>query len=124
VTRTLVAAFLGGQAAWGVHLLLSYALADLGCRQETTALLTGRHVLTVLAVAAIGAVTAAVWPWPRGQGDRGTASPAPASAVPTSSQLLHAERRFLAVVALAINAIFLLAVLLAGSTSLVLVPCP
>ena len=134
MTKALWYSLTGGLVAWAVHLLVSYVLADLGCVAETDALWLGRHLLTIGAVVAAAATLVAARPW-AGQ----TAVPAtrllPSAGTDTASlaggltQLAHdvavhePERRFLAYVALVVNAIFLFAVVLAGTTSLFLPPC-
>ena len=110
--KALWIALIGGVMAWAAHLLVSYLLADLGCRGDTWALLAGRHLVTLAAAIAVVAVTLTVRPY--------LARPAPgATAMGTQVR----ERHFLAYVALTLNAIFLFAIVMAGSTSLFLVPC-
>ena len=111
MSKALGIALLGGVSAWTAHLLLSYLLADLACRGDTAILLAGRHALTLVAGVTVVAVTLAVRPLLMGR-------PAGASSGPAT-----VERPFLARVALILNAMFLFAILLAGSTSLFLVSC-
>lgn len=118
----------GGQTAWAAHLLLSYLLADLGCVAESDWLLLGRHALTVGAVASLLATLAVTRPFPWSRRPVETAARSQdASAVATAPQpqvaVQDTERRFLMMVALVLNTMFLFAVVLAGSTSLFVTPC-
>lgn len=122
MSKVLGIALAGGVAVWAAHLLLSYLLADLGCRGETALLAAGRHVLTLVAIVAVIAVTMPVRMY--------LARPAVAvrgAGVATnttqsgSTRLL--ERPFLARVALFLNVMFMFAIVLAGAMNLFLAPC-
>ena len=111
MSKALGIALLGGVSAWTAHLLLSYLLADLACRGDTALLLAGRHALTLVAGASVVVVTLAVRPLFMERTASGVRGPA------------RVERPFLARLALTLNVLFLLAILMAGSTSLFLVSC-
>jgi hypothetical protein len=117
VKRVLWFGLLGGHLAWTAHLLLSYFLADLACGSDTAELAAGRHIVTVVAAVATGAAAAAVWALSR------RASPPLAPTAPAGVGDLAAERRFVARFALAASGVFLLAIVLAGSTNFFLPPC-
>lgn len=120
-------ALFGGQAAWSGHLLLSYLLADLACATATDETLVGRHLVTIAALALATAATVVVWlehrRRPRQATPRSAAASTRNSARQTAAKDPAPERRFLVQVALISNAIFLLAIVLAGATSFFLAPC-
>ena len=127
MSKLLVFALFGGQAAWGGHLLLSYLLADLACATATDETLAGRHIATIVALILAMAATVVVgfehWRRPH-QGTPRSAVASNRNAVrQTSTEHPASERRFLALVALVGNSIFLLAIVLAGATSFFLAPC-
>jgi hypothetical protein len=109
MSKALGIALFGGVSAWAAHLLLSYLLADLGCRGDSWTLQAGRHALTMVAVALVVAATLAVRPLLTAQSSAGRAS--------------ILEPPFLARVALLLNAMFLFAIVLAGVMNLFLPPC-
>ena len=122
MSKALWIALLGGVSAWTAHLLLSYLLADLGCRGDTWTLLAGRHALTAVAVVAVIAVTASIRPSLVGQATASSAAVATPSTTQADSSQTR-EHRFLAHLAFWLNLIFLFAIVMAGSTSLFLAPC-
>jgi hypothetical protein len=109
MAKALGIALFGGVSAWAAHLLLSYLLADLGCRSDSWTLLVGRHALTLVAAALVVAVTLSVRPLLVRQSSAGRAA--------------IMERPFLAWIAVILNSLFLFAILLAGATSIFLAPC-
>lgn len=130
MTKALWFSLGGGLAGWTAHLLLSYLLADLGCSTDTMPLWLGRQVLTVAAIVAVGATVAAARPWAGWVADPATAPAAssgraagPELAPVPRTALAAAEHRFVEVVALIVNTLFLFAVILAGVMSVFLAPC-
>ncbi len=126
MSKTLGIALFGGMWAWTAHLLLSYLLADLGCRGESALLVAGRHVTTVVAVAAVIAVTWPMRTYLAGQSSRVQnlgVSAAKQVAGPQAGRPALLERPFLARVALILNVLFLFAIVIAGAMNLFLAPC-
>jgi len=122
MSKALGIALVGGVSAWTAHLLLSYLLADLGCRGDSWMLLAGRHALTLVAAASVIVVTMAVRPFLGGQSSVTGGARLPAVSTQAVGPSMTV-RPFLARVALILNGMFLFAILLAGVTSVFLVPC-
>ena len=122
MAKTLGIALFGGVSVWVAHLLLSYLLADLGCRGETAVLVAGRHITTLVAVAAVVAMTMPVRPYLARQ-----SSPSPntvaSPGVAQADRPSLLERPFLARVAILLNLTFLFAIVLAGAMNFFLAPC-
>lgn len=109
MTRTLWCCLFAGHLAWSVHLLASYFLATAACAADPAGLPAWRHALTVAAagVTAAAVVAAAL------VSARSTAG-APAG---------DDVQRYAAGLTLALNAMFSLAILLAGVTGLFVPAC-
>jgi hypothetical protein len=103
VTRTLWVALFAGHLAWTVHLLLSYLVAALACSSGGGWSPVPLHLTTVSALAVAAAGLAA-----GGAAAREREAP---------------ERRFVGRFALALGAVFLFAIVLAGGAGLFLLPC-
>jgi hypothetical protein len=102
-------------AAWALHLVVSYFLAWAACVNDPGWLLVLRHLTTVVA-----AVTglAALW-----QAYRASTSPGPTPPAGTQGATWATEYGFLARLALALSAMLLLGVLMAGAANLILPAC-
>jgi len=122
MSKALGIALVGGVSAWTAHLLLTYLLADLGCRGDSWMLLAGRHALTLVAAALVILVTMAVRPLLAGRALSTQGLPSSVSATQDGGPSL-VERPFLTRVAVILNGMFLFAILLAGVTSVFLAPC-
>jgi hypothetical protein len=103
VTAALWIALLTGHVAWSVHLLASYLLATAGCAVDPGGLPLARHATTIVAAAATAG--------------------AAAFGARTAAVEAAGERRYAALLALALNATFLFAILLAGAAGLLVRPC-
>ena len=101
--------------AWAGHLLVSYFLAWVACAGDSAWLLALRHLTTVVAG---GTSLVALW-----QAYRALTSPAPAPPEGVRAPIWAGEHGFLALVTVALGAILLLGVLMAGAANLVLLPC-
>jgi hypothetical protein len=101
--------------AWAAHLVVSYYLAWAACPGDDGRLLMLRH-LTTIAAAGVGLV--ALW-----LSYRASMSPAPTPPEGVRAPIWSAERGFLARLALALSAMLLFGVLMAGAANLVLPPC-
>lgn len=102
MTGTLWVALLAGHLAWSVHLLVSYFLASLACSSSGSWSAVPFQVATISALAVTAAGLAA--------GRAGASNSAP-------------ERRFVGHFGLALGAVFLFAIVLAGAAGLFLAPC-
>ncbi len=103
MTRTLWFAVFGGHVAWTAHLLVGYFLASLACASSGSWSGAPLHVTTISAlavtVAGVGAGRAAA-------SQRGTP-----------------EQRFIGRFGIALSAVFLFAIVLAGAAGAFLPPC-
>jgi hypothetical protein len=111
--KPIWSALLAVNVAWALHLVVSYYLAWAGCAGDDGMLALLRHLATFTA---LGVAGVAVW---RGVRDRSTV-PAADNGVRREEM---AERGFLATLTVALSLILLLAIVLAGTASLALVPC-
>ena len=115
VMARLWPALLAGNAAWSLHLVVSYYLAHAACAGGDGWLAALRHLATLAAVA----VTVVGWrrgQWasgPRAEGAGGRGEP-PETA---------AQRVFLARLATLLSAMFLFAIVMTGAANFFLVPC-
>jgi hypothetical protein len=101
--------------AWMGHLVVSYFLAWLACAGDSVSLLALRHLTTVVAA---GASLVALW-----QVYRALTSPAPAPPEGVRGPIWAGEYGFLARLTVALGAMLLLGVLMAGAANLALIPC-
>jgi hypothetical protein len=102
-------------AAWALHLVVSYFLAWAACADDASWLLALRHLTTVVAA---GAGLAALW-----QAYRASASSSGAASDGARAATWAAEHAFLARLAIALSAMLLFGVLMAGAANLILPPC-
>ena len=107
--REVLVPLLVGHVAWSVHLLASYALATVGCAADPDALPVVRHGLTAVALLVTAWACWAVWPAVSRAGGAGGAA--------------VSERRYAAWLTMALNVVFLLAILAAGAASALVQPC-
>ena len=114
MTKLFVAVF-GGAIAWSLHLVLSYLVIGLACRPEGPLLQAGSWVTTAILLA-LSAAAAAV-----------TVGAAIVAARIRRADGEPAERggswRGLGLVGLVLNAVFLVAILFAGSAVFALPAC-
>jgi hypothetical protein len=101
--------------AWAGHLLVSYFLAWMACAGDSTLLMALRHLTTVVAG---GASLVALW-----QAYRALTSSAPAPPEGVRGSTWAGEHDFLALVTVALGAMLLFGVLMAGAANLVLPAC-
>lgn len=101
--------------AWAGHLLVSYFLAWIACAGDSTLLVASRHLTTAVAVAAS---LVALW-----QGYRALTAPAPAPPEGVRGPVWAGEHGFLGLVTVALGAMLLLGVVMAGAANLVLPAC-
>jgi hypothetical protein len=101
--------------AWAGHLLVSYFLAWIACAGDSTLLVALRHLTTV---AALGAGLVALW-----MGYRAMSSQAPAPPEGVNGPAWAGEYGFLGLVTVALGAMLLFGVVMAGAANLVLPSC-
>jgi hypothetical protein len=102
-------------AAWALHLVVSYVLAWAACADDPGWLLALRHLTTI--VAAVAGL-AALW-----QAYAASVSSEPTAPDGARGGTWTAEYRFLGRLAVALSAMLLLGVLMAGAANLMLPPC-
>jgi hypothetical protein len=113
-TATLLAAFLGGPAAWALHLAVSYFLVTLDCNTGWNGARTG--VVLATAVCAAGALAAGALGWRGWKRVRGRMTP---------GELLDPVRirGFLTLSGVLMAVLFTGAIILAGISPLLLPMC-
>jgi hypothetical protein len=117
-------AFLGGAAAWALHLMVGYVLTEIACRSERLDVVLlglpgldvfGFAVTLVAAATAVGAAFVAFATFPNG-----------ARADPvddTGDHETFGRRRFMAFAGLVMNGLFMIAILAAGLPFMFLRTC-
>jgi hypothetical protein len=117
-------AFLGGAAAWALHLVVAYGLSEVACRSERLEVVLlglpgldvfGYAVTLLAALTAIGAAVSALALYPNG-----------ARADPVDDAGAHeilGRRRFMAYAGFVMNGLFLFAILAAGLPFMFLRTC-
>ena len=117
-------AFLGGAAAWALHLVIAYALVEVACRSDRlagsllgldTAHALGLALTLVAAVTAFGAASVA-WSMTK---DGIPLDPVDQTGAPEAI----GRRRFMAYAGVVMNGLFLLAIVMGGLPFLVLRAC-
>ena len=115
VVAHLWPALLAGNAAWSLHLLVSYYLASAACGADDGWLAALRHLTTLAAVL----VTLVGWRQARrASGPRGVTPDGRSERQGTATQ-----RVFLARLAELLSAVSLFAILMTGAANFFLVPC-
>ena len=117
-------AFLGGAAAWAIHLVVAYVIVEIACRTDrldgailglATAHALGLALTFVAAVAAFGAAAVA-WSMTK---DGMPMDPVDASGAPEAI----GRRRFMSYAGVVMNGLFLLAIVMGGLSFLFLRAC-